>query len=290
MKNYWFIGDIHGEIGLLDKLLEAILKQDPQQITFVGDYIDRGPYSREVVDRIMGLELPVACLMGNHELMMLSAFEDSAFGYNPMELWYRNGGEATLQSFGFTGFFSFQSQMEDRYLKFFRGLLMSYVIEPGPGLSILATHAGISPFIPVADQLLLKDYQDLQQYVQDKQLGMEDSFLWVRETFFSSPARRWNGYMVVHGHTPTLTLKRFIQEGHYPHFDFIGNDLAIRRNGVQGDVVSVGIDSGSTLSGRLTGLEVFVDHEEGAPNSYNMRSLTVTRDDIFPRDLGPIGS
>ena len=216
MKNYWFIGDIHGEIGLLDKLLEAILKQDPQQITFVGDYIDRGPYSRDVVDRIMGLELPVACLMGNHELMMLSAFEDSAFGYNPMELWYRNGGEATLQSFGFPGFFSFQSQMEDRYLQFFRSLQMSHVTEPGPGLRVLATHAGISPLIPVADQLLLKDYQDLQQYMQDKHLDMEDSFLWSRENFFTSSDRMWKGYMVVHGHTPTLKLKRFIQEGQYP--------------------------------------------------------------------------
>jgi serine/threonine protein phosphatase 1 len=288
MKNYWFIGDIHGEIGLLDKLLEAILKQDPQQITFVGDYIDRGPYSRDVVDRIMGLELPVACLMGNHELMMLSAFEDSAFGYNPMELWYRNGGEATLQSFGFPGFFSFQSQMEDRYLQFFRSLQMSHVTEPGPGLSVLATHAGISPLIPVADQLLLKDYQDLQQYLRDKHLDVEDSFLWSRENFFTSSDSMWKGYMVVHGHTPTLKLKRFIQEGQYPHFDFIGNDLAIRRNGEQGKVVSVGIDSGSTISGRLTGLGIFTDQEDAGASSFSMRSLTVTHEDIFPRDLGPI--
>ena len=288
MKNYWFIGDIHGEIGLLDKLLEAILKQDPQQITFVGDYIDRGPYSRDVVDRIMGLELPVACLMGNHELMMLSAIEDSAFGYNPMELWYRNGGEATLQSFGFPGFFSFQSQMEDRYLQFFRSLQMSHVTEPGPGLSVLATHAGISPLIPVADQLLLKDYQDLQQYLRDKHLDVEDSFLWSRENFFTSSDSMWKGYMVVHGHTPTLKLKRFIQEGQYPHFDFIGNDLAIRRNGEQGKVVSVGIDSGSTISGRLTGLGIFTDQEDAGASSFSMRSLTVTHEDIFPRDLGPI--
>jgi len=290
MKNYWFIGDIHGEIGLLDSLLEAILKFDPQQITFVGDYIDRGPNSREVIDRIMALELPVACLMGNHELMMLSAYEDSAYGYNPMELWYRNGGEATLQSFGFSGFFSFQAQMETRYLDFFRSLLMSHVTEPGTGLRILATHAGVSPSIPVADQLLLKDYQDLQQYLLDKQLDMGDSFLWTRETFFNSSARLWKGYMVVHGHTPTLKLKRFIQEGHFHHFDFVGNDLAIRRNGEQGEVVSVGIDSGSTLSGRLTGLGIFADQRDGIANSLSMRSLTVSREDIFPRDLGPVGS
>lgn len=290
MKNYWFIGDIHGEIALLNKLLEAILKQDPQQITFVGDYIDRGPYSKEVVDRIMKLELPVVCLMGNHELMMLEAFENSAFGYNPMELWYRNGGEATLQSFGLTGFFSFQSQMEDHYLQFFRSLRMSELTEPVPGMKILATHAGVSPLIPLADQLLLKDYKDLQQYVMNKQLDMEDSFLWARETFFKSSAKLWNGYMVVHGHTPTIKLKRFIQEGHFPNFDFIDNDLAIRRSGSQGKVVSVGIDSGSTISGRLTGLGVFVDPKEGSVSSMSMRSLTVTREDIFPRDLGPIGS
>jgi len=290
MKNYWFIGDIHGEIGLLDKLLESIIEHDPQQITFLGDYIDRGPYSREVVDRIMSLQLPVACLMGNHELMMLNAFEDSAFGYNPMELWYRNGGEATLQSFGFPGFFNFQSQMEDRYLKFFRNLLMSHVTEPGTGLSILATHAGVSPSIPLADQLLLKDYQDLQQYMQDKQLEMADSFLWARESFFDSSAELWKGYMVVHGHTPTLKLKRYTQEGNYPHFHFVGNDLAIRRNGERGDMVAVGIDSGSTVSGRLSGLGIFMETGSGTAGSLRMQSLTVSREEIIPRDLGPIGS
>ena len=86
MKNYWFIGDIHGEISLLEKLLSAILKHDPREIIFVGDYIDRGPHSRKVVERIMELEVPVVCLMGNHELMMLNAYEDSAFGYNPMDM------------------------------------------------------------------------------------------------------------------------------------------------------------------------------------------------------------
>lgn len=288
MKNYWYIGDIHGEIGLLDSLLAAVLKHAPDQITFLGDYIDRGPHSREVVNRIMEMEVPVACLMGNHEQMMLNALEDSVFGNNPMELWYRNGGEATLQSFGFPGFFSFQSQMEERYLEFFRSLLMSHVTEPGTGLRILATHAGVSPAIPVTDQLLLKDYLDLQQYMLDKQLELGDSFLWTRETFFNGSSDLWKGYLVVHGHTPTLKLKRFIEAGDYPHFHFVGNDLAIRRNGQSGEVVSVGIDSGSTISGRLTGLGFFIDDGNSTGSSVNMRSLTVTHEDIIPRDLGPI--
>ena len=290
MKNYWFIGDIHGEIGLLDRLLEAVLEYDPQEITFLGDYIDRGPHSRKVVDRIMKLEIQKACLMGNHELMMLNAIEDSAFGFNPMELWYRNGGEATLQSFGFTGFFSFQTTMEDHYLQFFRRLLMSHVTEPGPGLRVLATHAGVSPFIPVADQLLLKDYQDLEQYMLDNRLDMGDSFLWTREDFFNSSPDLWKGFTVIHGHTPTLKVKRFIQEGHYPDFHMVGNDLVIRRSGAHGDVVSVGIDSGSTISGRLSGLGIFVNQGQEYGSPFIMRSLTVTREEILPRDLGPIGA
>ena len=290
MKNYWFIGDIHGEIALLDTLLAAILRSQPDQIVFLGDYIDRGPHSREVVDRIMEMEVPHVCLMGNHELMMLNALDDSVFGNNPMELWYRNGGESTLQSFGFPGFFSFQSQMEARYMDFFQGLRLSHVIVLEGDLKILATHAGISPAIPVADHILLKDYHDLQQYMLDKNLGEDDSFLWAREGFFDSPSRRWKGYLVIHGHTPTPTLKRYIQESeHPPHFHFVGNDLAIRRKGQKGAVVSVGIDSGSTISGRLTGLGIFNDEEVPGGAGLSMRSITVTREEIIPRDLGLIG-
>ncbi|MDF1573685.1 MAG: metallophosphoesterase family protein [Bacteroidales bacterium] len=287
MKNYWYIGDIHGEIGLLESLLAAICKYKPHQLVFLGDYIDRGPHAREVIDCIMELDIPVACLMGNHELMMLNALEDSVLGNNPMELWYRNGGEATLQSFGYPGFFSFQSQMEEHYLEFFRSLLMSHVREQGSNLKILATHAGISPAIPVADQLLLKDYLDLQQYMLDKHLEPGDSFLWTREDFFECSSELWKGYLVVHGHTPTLKLKRFVEAFDYSHYHFVGDDLAFRMDGHGGKVVSVGIDSGSTISGRLTGMGFFTDSGKG--EAVHMRSLTVTREDIIPRDLGPIG-
>ncbi len=289
MKNYWFIGDIHGEIGLLDSLLDAILKYKPDHITFLGDYIDRGPHSREVVDRIMGMEVPVTCLMGNHELMMLNALEDSVYGNNPMELWYRNGGEATLQSFGFPGFFSFQSQMEEEYVDFFRTLRMSHMSEHGGGLKLLATHAGVSPAIPVTDQLLLKDYQDLQQYMLDKELDQQDSFLWAREKFFDASPELWKGYLVVHGHTPTLKLRRYMQQDFRPDFHFVENDLAIRRNGEGGEILSVCIDSGSTISGRLSGIGFFTEEDDSRKSKGTMRSITVTRDGIIPRELGPIG-
>jgi hypothetical protein len=180
--------------------------------------------------------------------------------------------------------------MEEQYLDFFRNLRMSDVREVGAGKRILATHAGISPSIPVADQLLLKDYQDLQQYMADRQLDMGDSFLWVRESFFAGPETLWKGNLVIHGHTPTLKLKRMAEEKGYSHFQFMGNDLVIRRDDKRGEVVSVGIDSGSGFSGRLSGLGIFMKPGAAGVDSPHMQSITVSREDIFPRDLGPIGA
>jgi serine/threonine protein phosphatase 1 len=286
MNNYWIIGDIHGEIRLLDSLLEQILTYEPTELVFLGDYIDRGPHSKEVVDRILGLGVPSVCLMGNHEWMMLNAMEDYGFGYNPMELWYFNGAEATLHSFGFTSFFSFQSQMEAVYLNFFHQLRLSHVIRLQNTLKILAVHAGISPAVPVSDHDSLHNYRDLRRYMVEKQLGQDDSFLWVRDAFFNASPENWKGNVVVHGHTPVLKLKRFVQSNGQEHFHFIDNDLCLRRDGPLGRIVSVDIDAGSTISGRLTGLGFF----EGDPPAslLTMKSLTATYEEIFPRDLGPL--
>lgn len=290
MRNYWIIGDIHGEIGLLDRLLDNIRRFNPDEIVFVGDYIDRGTGAREVVDRIMGLEIKATCLMGNHEMMMLNAMEDMGYGHSPIELWYYNGGESTLQSFGFTSFFSFQSEMGPEYLEFFRGLKMSHTLELKTGLKILATHAGISPAIPVNDQLNLENYSVLNRYLLENHIDPGDSFLWIREGFFCGDPDLWEGYLVVHGHTPVLKLKRFITANGHKNFLFVENDLCIRKDEKRERIVSIDIDSGSVISGRLSGLGFF-EEENGSRNpSVRMRSLTVSGEEIFPRDLGIINS
>lgn len=288
MTNSWFIGDIHGELRLLENLLGNLLRFDPDQIVFVGDYIDRGPYSREVIDCIMGLEVPVACLMGNHEMMMLNAMEDFGFGYNPIELWYYNGGEATLHSFGATSFFSFQSAMHPVYLEFFRQLKMSHIVEVDHRVKVLCTHAGISPSIPLADQLAMKDYTSLNRYLNEHHLDPGESFLWVRENFFEAPANLWDGYVVVHGHTPNMKLKRFATSNGSRDFLFVENDISFRKEAKSGNIVSIDIDSGSVISGRLTALGIFVENEGTAEQEVRLRSITVTAEDIFPRDLGTL--
>lgn len=286
MKNFWFIGDIHGEIRLLDQLLENVLRFNPEQIVFVGDFIDRGPYAKEVVDRIIGLDVRVACLMGNHEMMMLNALEDMGYGQSPIELWYYNGGEATLQSFGSSSFFSFQSDLGPFYLEFFRNLKMSHIVRVGHRLKILGAHAGISPAIPLSDQIAMDNYQNLNQYLLKKHLDPGDSFLWVRDAFFNSPSSLSEGYLVVHGHTPVLKLKRFISSNGYKNFLFVENDICIRKDGETGKIISIDIDSGSVISGRLTGLGFFLENEGDDNSQIRMRSITVSGEELFPRDLG----
>ena len=286
MRNHWIIGDIHGEIRLLNQLLDQILRFSPERIVFVGDYIDRGPYSREVIERIMSLEVETVFLMGNHEMMMLNAMADLGYGYSPIELWYNNGGEATLHSFGFTSFFNFQSDMDPRHMDFFRNLEMSHSIELTEHVKILATHAGISPAIPVSDHIGIKNFGELHRYMLEKHIAPDDSFLWVRDSFFDGDPRQWEGHLVVHGHTPVLKLKRFVSSRGRKKFLFVENDLCIRRDETTGRIVSIDIDSGSVISGRLSGLGFFVETEGREKPVVRMRSMTVAEEDIFPRDLG----
>jgi serine/threonine protein phosphatase 1 len=288
MKNVWFIGDIHGEIRLLDRLLDNVLKFNPDQLVFVGDYIDRGPYSKEVIDRILGLDLPVSCLMGNHEMMMLNSMEDMGYGNSPIELWYYNGGEATLQSFGSTSFFSFQSTMNPVYLDFFRNLKMNKVVQLNGSLQILGTHAGVSPSIPLGDQLSITDYRALNTYLLEKHIDPGDSFLWIRDGFYNGDPDLWEKYLVVHGHTPVLKLKRFISSNGNRDFFFVENDICVRKDPETGKIVSIDIDSGSFICGRLSGIGFFVEEESGSLPIVRMRSITVSYEDLFPRDLGPV--
>lgn len=95
------IGDIHGCLAALDTLLEAIQIQSDDQLIFLGDYVDRGPDSCGVIDRVLELErhCQVVPVLGNHEEMMWMVLSGQT---GPMD-WLRYGGVATLDSYGFSG-------------------------------------------------------------------------------------------------------------------------------------------------------------------------------------------
>src|SRR5215216_3309528 len=92
------IGDIHGCPAALRALIDAIQPAEDDMLVLLGDYIDRGPDSRGVVDVVLDLEKRrrIVPLLGNHELMLLNAV------HNPRVIgpWLECGGDATLASYG----------------------------------------------------------------------------------------------------------------------------------------------------------------------------------------------
>lgn len=94
------IGDIHGCSAALESLLVAIGPQADDLIVALGDYVDRGPDSRGVIDRLLALrdECELVTLMGNHEALMLAAI-DRPFDDN-LQFWLDCGGRETLASYG----------------------------------------------------------------------------------------------------------------------------------------------------------------------------------------------
>ena len=95
------IGDIHGCARALEALLEAIAPTPEDTVVTLGDYIDRGPDSKGVIDHLVRLsqQTNVVPLFGNHEQMMLDVISGDA----PYQSWFPHGGIATLDSYNFTG-------------------------------------------------------------------------------------------------------------------------------------------------------------------------------------------
>ena len=92
------IGDIHGCRAALEGLLESVAPTPGDRLVLLGDYVDRGPDSRGVIDLVLRLResLDVVTLLGNHEEMMLGALE----GRSPVGWWLRYGGREPLASYG----------------------------------------------------------------------------------------------------------------------------------------------------------------------------------------------
>jgi serine/threonine protein phosphatase 1 len=177
MSRIYAIGDIHGCAARLEALV-ARLDIDTQQdrLIFVGDYIDRGPDSKEVVDRILGLRETidhVICLLGNHEQMFLNYYLHG----RDLELFLANGGSDTLASYGLQRSRRDPSfRVPERHLRFYQSLLPCY-----EAADYIFVHAGLRPGVPLPEQ----DLNDL---------------LWSRFEFIRSAYDF--GKRVIFGHTP----------------------------------------------------------------------------------------
>ena len=174
------VGDIHGCLDELVRLLEAIPAVAGDTIAFVGDYIDRGPDSRGVVDHLLAWRARTPAtsvfLKGNHEDMALAYLGlPGHWG----EAWMRNGGVAALHSYELDPQASpreIAARMPAEHLAFFSSLQMT--CHWG---DYLLVHAGIRPGVPLVAQ-------------------QSDDLLWIREPFLDHPHDL--GQTVVFGHTP----------------------------------------------------------------------------------------
>src|SRR6266478_1473594 len=95
------IGDIHGCLQALDRILEMVRPQPDDVVVVLGDYADRGPDSRGVIDRLLELRghCRLVTLRGNHDQMML----DARSGYETQREWLLCGGSKTLASYASPG-------------------------------------------------------------------------------------------------------------------------------------------------------------------------------------------
>lgn len=225
------IGDIHGRFDLLLSLMEQI-EADAQNlpegvrptIVFLGDYIDRGLQSRQIIDYFLSDELSnfeTVFLMGNHEEALLNFVSDPNFG----EKWAMYGGAETLFSYGLqppprglsasqpaaardawvTLWNQFRNSLPDAHLAFYQNLQHSHSIG-----DYVFVHAGLRPGVSIEDQ-------------------SSEDMMWIREEFLMATGTFEK--LVVHGHTPADTVYR--------------------------DNRRIGLDTGAYLTGRLTAAKLW---------------------------------
>ena len=166
------IGDIHGRFDLLDRAIGTISRHAAgasHQVICLGDYVDRGPDSRRVVETLMELSVRACwtCLMGNHEEMMIQALRTSR--RSELDRWLDNGGDATLESYG--------DSVPPSHLAWMDSLALTC-----RDANRLYVHAGVEPDVAI----------DAQK---------KRSLLWIRERFLAAEPASLPCH-VVHGHTP----------------------------------------------------------------------------------------
>ncbi len=217
-RRVYAVGDIHGRIDLLRRLNARIrtdaeaARADSRAVVYLGDYVDRGGHSRDVLDCLIEEPLPgfeTVCILGNHEAFLLEFLDDPGRG----DLWVFNGGDATLRAYGIdvngTEFLAggwerlrdrFLEGLPEHHLDFLRGLPLMHVEG-----DYVFVHAGLRPGVPLESQA-------------------REDLLWIRESFLDHEGEL--GKVVVHGHTPF-------------------KEVQVRPN-------RIGIDTGAWMSDTLT--------------------------------------
>jgi serine/threonine protein phosphatase 1 len=184
MGRLFAISDIHGCFKPFYELVVNVIElKKSDRLILLGDYIDRGEQSKEVIDFIIDLQktgFDIKALIGNHELMLIDSWYDPDY----MALWSMNGGLLTLQSFGVENI----REIDNGYLEFFNSL--GYYLVSG---NVIFVHAGFNDFAP-------DPFLDKQGMVWECRLSYQNPML--------------TGKTIIHGHRPKTisNVKRMLNE------------------------------------------------------------------------------
>ncbi len=167
------IGDVHGCADALQTVIAAIAPQPDDRIIMLGDYIDRGPASRQVIEQLLDLkpQCQLVTLKGNHEVLLL----DSLKSIDKRLFWMQVGGDTTVESYG--------GQFEDippQHIEFMRSCLPYYETPQN-----IFVHANYDGSLPMMDQ--------------------PDELLYWRHLSHSRPAPHFSKKVVFVGHTPQIS-------------------------------------------------------------------------------------
>lgn len=290
----WVVGDIHGMFDPLKTLLNRI-KMDiyssenikNAKIIFLGDYIDHGESSKEVIDLLLELkeEFDVVFLAGNHEDLLLQYVNESDLFKTYGNVWFKdNGAKETIVSLSpiknlcMKNFSGRDGQnikwnnlkIENKYLEFFNKLKYSHIEQIGTGEEVFKfvfTHAGINPEKDIDKQLDVKNYDDFHSYLKNNKEWIENSIIWMR----NMPEKPIENYIFINGHTPTIGIDKYcscignydVQSGK-PFFNFGSKEAFCNRNGSyyyfsnvnKEDLISINIDTGAILGKYLTAIKI----------------------------------
>lgn len=226
MNKQWVISDIHGCIKTLRLLVENLVIPDKDDtLIFLGDYIDRGPDSKGVLDYVMGLQeqgFSVVALKGNHEDFLVKAYEEEqqlkSFLFfkksnKSKEMWLRYGGLEAMRSFKTSNI----SEIPAFYIDWIKQRPLYHILD-----DFFIVHAGLN--------------FDIEDPLQDT-----NAMIWVRE-YRIDPAKI-NNRRLIHGHVPVALdfIDLTLNAGTYPFIDLdngcymahkagFGNLLALELN------------------------------------------------------------
>lgn len=180
MKRILAISDIHGELGMFQTLLDKVnFSPKLDQLILLGDYIDRGPRSADVLEMVIQLQKDGAIILrGNHDQMMVDAAQG---GEEEWHYWQSNGGDITVASYGeqLTREKLLNNKLFQKHIAFIETLDHYYEKD-----EYIFVHAGIDSKLALSET--------------DKH-----TFLWTREPFLSEYS---GNRIIIVGHTRTIYL------------------------------------------------------------------------------------